>query len=63
MPVKRGILLMYQHNKIFEKTVRKDNLLTSCALHYASNDICGKELSEKTRILSGFKQATVNPEQ
>ena len=54
MPVKRGILLMYQHNKIFEKTDRKDNLLTSCALHYALNDICGKELSEKTRILLGF---------
>lgn len=43
MPVKRGILLMYQHNKIFEKTDRKDNLLTSCALHYVSNDICGEE--------------------
>lgn len=34
---------MYQHNKIFEKTDWKDNLLTSCALHYASNDICGEE--------------------
>lgn len=37
MPVKRGILLMYLHNKILEKADRKDNLVTSYALHYASN--------------------------
>ncbi len=59
MPVKRGILLMYQHNKIFEKTDRKDNLLTSCALHYASNDICGIEptsLSVALWVFAGNSQ-------
>ncbi len=68
MPVKRGILLMYLHNKIFEKKDWKDNLLTSYALHYASNGICGKEPSEKNahsvRLLTSGKKKpfTINCE-